>query len=162
MAMLSLLREGIQRSAEREEQTFISGARGGNEHDARLALDSLKALPSALQALCELEWKVETPMLVRTLLPVVTTYLLREDDMVPTSEGNILAGALDDAYLTFSACVVAAQELESDSIQDFSAHRDAVRTLLSQEVVEALDHELSSALNDARIMIEQVHLATGE
>lgn len=158
MALLSLLRAGIERCAEAEQSEFIEGTVNATDAEARAALNSMRMLPDALQALCELEWADDVPLLLRSLLPVVTTYLLREDDLVPTQTGQILAGSLDDAYIAFSACGYADSHLDHNRLSKFEEHREAVSALLSSDVIAELDQELEGALSDAAQFIDSAHL----
>lgn len=153
MALLSLLREGIERSLESEAADFLSGIEGAEAREA--GLRALRRLPEALLALCALEWQEETPLILRTLLPLVTTYMFKEDNLIPTRDGQILAGALDDAYLAFAACSYAA---ESQLQLSFASEKEAIATLLPAEVVAQLDANLQEALDDARRAIESTHL----
>ena len=157
MALFSLLKIGIETAIEAEHDSFLSSlaSHGIDEPLALRALDALRKFPDAFRQLTEVDWDIDSPEVAMVFLPVMTSYLLAEDDVIPAWEGSVLIGAIDDAYLTFSAAVQAA---ELAGLEGFDQYREPLAVLaeiLPTDMKDRLDNSLDDAMARAQVRLEK-------
>lgn len=142
MSLLSIVRIGIEAAIE-QERPAATKAWGESTNDV---LDALMAFPDALEVLTDLEWSESCPVQVRALLPTVASYVLRTEDLIPARDGAILQGSTDDAYMTFTAALMAETYLPADTVSVYETHRSALAAVLAREIREQLDEQVFSAV----------------
>lgn len=156
MALFSLLQLGLNCCIAEEQDSFLSSltSNGATESEARAALEAVTLFPAAFQELTEAEWNADSPDIALVFLPVITSYLLAEDDVIPAWEGSVLIGALDDAYLTLRAAIHAAKLGGIDGFEKYQEPLDAISKVLPDDVRQRLDGGFDDALARARKRIE--------
>jgi hypothetical protein len=152
MALFSLLKIGIDTAIENERESFLTSfaSNGIDEALALEALEAIKLFPEAFQKLTEVDWDANSPELAMVFLPVMTSYLLAEDDVIPAWDGSVLIGAIDDAYLTFSAAVQASDLANLEGFEKFRAPMGVLAKVLPDDMKERLDNALEDAMNRAK------------
>ena len=88
-------------------------------------------------------WEEDAPVLARVLYPMVTSYLLLEEDLIPSAGEQVVLGLLDDAYLLLRA--LAALEPGGERDADIALLRD----ILGAGACSVLDTLINSALEEA-------------
>lgn len=149
MALHALLRRGIQVTlAEHGAQLEHIAANAGLPEGAAAHLaQAIEAVPGLLVALDGLVQEGDEA--TRRLWVSVVSYLLLEDDHVPSEDGTRLSGVLDDAYLVhavverFLARVSATSRLDPRSV---AGGRQLLGQTLPPRVVRALDERLDAFL----------------
>jgi hypothetical protein len=88
-------------------------------------------------------WEEDAPVLARALYPMVTSYLLLEEDLIPSAGEQIVLGLLDDAYLLLRA--LAALEPGGSRDRDIGL----LRAILGSGACSVLDALINSAIEEA-------------
>lgn len=115
---------------------------------AAAALTALGKLPAVLSGLNALAWAADATPLDRAALTVVVSYGLKTNDLVPARGERTLLGVLDDAYLAFCAAARVRGPLPDLTREEITVGVTALAAALPGEVVEQLEHDLSTALSE--------------
>jgi hypothetical protein len=90
-----------------------------------------------------LTWEDDAPVLARALYPMITSYLLLEEDLIPSAGEQIVLGLLDDAYLLLRA-------LEAlDPLETRRTHLALLQQILGAGACNVLDALIDSAMLEA-------------
>ncbi len=101
MSIRSALRTGLSMRFEDGLETFSRQLEQGEHPQGsteRIRV-ILERLPGDWATLDTITWEDDAPILARALYPMVTSYLLLEEDLIPSTGEQIVLGLLDDAYL---------------------------------------------------------------
>lgn len=115
---------------------------------------TLEAFPGLLVAIDRALWHKSTPPEARALFMVVVSYLLADDDLVPTSEARPVLGLLDDAYLLHRAAQELRDHLEGVELRSVDGGTQLLQDVLPPDVVRQLDAKVEDALRDARTLLD--------
>lgn len=88
-------------------------------------------------------WEEDAPVLARALYPMITSYLLLEEDLIPSSGEQIVLGLLDDAYLLLRA--LDALEPAAKRQEDITV----LRQILGGGAASVLDALIDGAMSEA-------------
>ncbi len=88
-------------------------------------------------------WEDDAPLLARALYPMITSYLLLEEDLIPSKGEQVVLGLLDDAYLLLKS--LEALEPEGQRTEDLAM----LRAILGGGACSVLDALVSGALAEA-------------
>jgi uncharacterized membrane protein YkvA (DUF1232 family) len=110
---------------------------------------TVEAMPGLLVALDRALSSEGAPRFARALYVVVLSYLIHDDDLIPTDDRHPVLGLLDDTYLLHRA----AQELRGQMGTVYMRSVDGGVALLSRVlppgIVEQLDAKIDDALGRA-------------
>jgi len=139
------LRTGLEARFEGGAEAFRTVLAGGGHppewfEEVRRILGKL---PCEWAHLDTITWEDDAPVLARALYPMVTSYLLLEEDLIPSSGEQVVLGLLDDAYLLLKAL----EALEPDG--DRSADLQLLRRVLGIGPCAVLDALVGGALAEA-------------
>ncbi len=109
----------------------------------------LGQLACAWSQLDTITWEDDAPVLARALYPMVTSYLLLEEDLIPSAGEQIVLGLLDDAYLLLRALDTLAPDPERGE------HITLLRRILGGGACSVLDALIDGALAEAAAEVER-------
>ena len=155
MAIPGLLQEGIRSVLARSDDALraLVTSRGLPEDAAEHVRQTLEALPGLLEAMDRALRRAPDHPEARALFLLVLSYLLQDDDLLPSRAGRPVLGLLDDVYLVHRA----AQELEPHlgrvDMRSIAGGAELLRGLLPEHVVWALDAAVEQAGTEAATLI---------
>ncbi|RMH38221.1 MAG: hypothetical protein D6689_19840 [Deltaproteobacteria bacterium] len=125
--------------------------------DARLPEDAgehiratLQAMPALLLSINDAIEQPDAPMRAKRLFRTVISYLVKEHDLVPMTEGRPLLGLLDDAYLLHRSAVVLKADLRGLLERNVAGGMDLLASVLPRGVVTALNELVAAAYERRR------------
>lgn len=147
MALQGLLRLGIRTALERsgEELEELVSAVGLPRDAADHVRETLLAMPGMLVAIdraLEAGGQPERLALWRSL----ASYLLTDDDLVPTDEGRPIRGVLDDAYLLHRAAQAMRRDLPVVDLRDLDGGADLLASILPGSITDPLDARVRAVM----------------
>lgn len=140
MAIQGLLRLGIrtaiaQSGEELEELVLAVGLPREAADHVREALMAMPGLLVAIDRALETQGQRDRLALWRSL----ASYLLTDDDLVPTDEGKPIRGVLDDAYFVHRAAQVMRRDLPGVELHDLDGGADLLASILPGSITDPLD-----------------------
>ena len=145
MSIRCALKTGLEARIEGGAEAFRAAlAQGGHPpewfEEVRRILGNL---PCEWSHLDTITWEDDAPVLARALYPMVTSYLLLEEDLIPSAGEQVVLGLLDDAYLLLKA--LEALEPEGQRTDDLKL----LRSILGIGPCAVLDALVGGALAEA-------------
>lgn len=86
------------------------------------------------------------PIVPRALFPLIMSYLLIEEDLLPPAKGAVLS-LMDDAYLVHRAAGEIASAVPSAGIHVLPAHVNALRRVMPADLTAKLDKLLEDTIS---------------
>lgn len=148
MALQGLFRLGMRTALERasaELERVVVGA-GHPPEAADHVRETLLAMPDLLVSMDQALAKHAPPARL-ALWRSVLSYLLMDDDLIPTVEGHPIRGVLDDAYLLHRAAQELRKDLVGIEIRDLDGGTALLRSVLPVAISRELDHRVRAILD---------------
>lgn len=150
MALHGLLARGIRSTLaeHRSELDRIAGNAGLPEGSGEHLAQCLEALPGLLVAL-DREVQMSADPTVHRMWSSLVSYLLLDDDLVPSRDGAPIMGLLDDAYLVHLAVervMTRVSDRTAIDARSVAGGAQLLRLTLPAGVVRALGDQLDAAL----------------
>lgn len=143
MALQGLFRLGIRTALERggTEIEELVAAVGLPPGSADHVLETLMAMPALLVSMDAALAKHADPRRV-ALWRSVLSYLLTDEDIIPTDEGKPLRGVLDDAYLLHRAAQELRRDLPGIDLRDLDGGTALLESILPNGITRELDERV--------------------
>lgn len=140
MALQGLFRLGIRTALERggselEELVVTVGLPREAADHVRETLMAMPALLVSMDAALAQHADASRRALWRSVL----SYLLMDDDLIPTNEGKPLRGVLDDAYLLHRAAQELRRDLPGIELRDLDGGAALLKSVLPIGIARELD-----------------------
>jgi hypothetical protein len=151
MSLNAILDRGIKATfveGEGELLAYLS-RRGHPPETADHVRQTVEAIPGLLIALDRALRDTDAPLFARALHMVVLTYLIRDDDLIPATERQLVLGVLDDTYLLHRAAQELRDHMGTVYMRSVDGGVDLLARVLPPEVVEELDARVAEAVGTA-------------
>jgi len=149
MSLRKLLATGIQVTLDsddaRAELDALIDDAGQPADAADHVRHTLEAMPGLLGSIYETLRKSGAPASARSLFDTVVSYLLEEDDLIPTHQGRPMLGILDDVFLLHTAALEISEHLGLVDIRSIAGGAQLLESLLPDDVVEELQRKARMA-----------------
>lgn len=113
---------------------------------------TVEALPGLLVALDRALWQRDAPLYARALYMTVVSYLIHDDDLIPTDERHPVLGLLDDTYLLHRAAQELRDHMGTVYMRSVDGGVDLLARVLPPSIVEQLDTKIREAVGTAERM----------
>jgi len=156
MGLSIILNAGIETIIREGRQDLVAdlSARELSDQSISAAEKALRMLPSIIEQLNRAFQDEACLMSVRMLFPTLMTYLWQTNDLIPSREGQLVLGLLDDAYL--AVCIAKEVEVDLDLPEgSLDQAGVALKTLLPKETVGAIEKLVEEIITNATASVEQ-------
>jgi len=148
----SIIEQGADDFRAHLEQSGMASA------DLERARAALVSIPDTLSAFNRATHDEDAPIALRALFPALVSYLLSEDDLLPSRGDQLVLGLLDDAYLVHSACLQVIGTLPNGNSLAPQEHLRFLTEVVPADVREKLDGVVEEVITEATSQAEQLGL----
>ncbi len=113
---------------------------------------TVEAMPGLLVALDQALSTDGAPRFARALYLVVLSYLIHDDDLIPTDERHPVLGLLDDTYLLHRAAQELRDQMGTVYMRSIDGGAALLARILPPDIVEQLDAKIGKAIGAARAL----------
>ncbi|HEY8427599.1 MAG TPA: hypothetical protein VIL20_04460 [Sandaracinaceae bacterium] len=154
MALHHLLVRGIRSAlADGEDQLAAHLASLGHPAETvEHVRQTIEAMPGLLVALDRALWSRDAPLFARALYMVVLSYLIHDENLIPTDERHPVLGLLDDTYLLHRAAQELRDYMTSVYMRSVDGGVDLLTRVLPTDVTARLDAKILAAVGTAEQM----------
>lgn len=113
---------------------------------------TVEAMPGLLVALDRALSRRDAPLFARSVYMVVLSYLIHDDDLIPTDDRHPVLGLLDDTYLLHRAAQELRHHMEAVYMRSVDGGVDLLARVLPRDIIAQLDAKIVDAVSAAERM----------
>jgi uncharacterized membrane protein YkvA (DUF1232 family) len=154
MALHHLLTRGIRSALADGEGELVAYVThlGQPAETVEHVRQTVEAMPGLIVALDRALAHRDAPLFARSLYMVVLSYLIHDDDLIPTDDRHPVLGLLDDSYLLHRAAQELRDHMEAVYMRSVDGGVDLLARVLPDDVIEQLDAKIRDAVGAAEEM----------